>query len=324
MLSVGILGLGTEWETKYRPALQQLRGRICPRGIYDPVLNRAAQAAAELKIAHSGGMLELIGRSDIHAILMLQDGWYRDAALAFCATHNKPLFFSGATTWRISGQTHRQEARESTAAMIMPALRLRYTPATSRLRELMATRLGHPVEIRLALEPPDSDQRGPSDFPAQPMLVAELFDWCRYVVGARAKFVDSTNRESSDPATASVRLHFRQDPGSLPGAIATLDLGTLTAGEAVVAGARFTAHVTCEHGNAIISSDQQITWEHGGATTTENLEGEREPAVVMLDLFCRRVVGGLVPVPTDDDLETAQRTMMAANESRVSGRPVRL
>ncbi len=69
----------------------------------------------------------------------------------------------------------------------------------------------------------------------------------------------------------------------------------------------FTATIQCERGTAKLRGTQEITWTHAEDQRTELLEGERDGMVVLLDLFCRRVMGGLVPIPTIDDLITSAR-----------------
>lgn len=61
----------------------------------------------------------------------------------------------------------------------------RVAPATTRLKELIATELGHPKLIfchhRLALPKGQSGQGQPGYWAVR-KVIAEIFDWCRYVV----------------------------------------------------------------------------------------------------------------------------------------------
>ena len=50
-----------------------------------------------------------------------------------------------------------------------------------------------------------------------------------------------------------------------------------------------------------------MTWESAGKREIESLDSERAAVEVMLDHFSRRVVGGLIPVPTLDDFCRASR-----------------
>ena len=58
---------------------------------------------------------------------------------------------------------------------------------------------------------------------------------------------------------------------------------------------------------AVLEGPQEMMWHPGGGESAgerivESLAADRPDVEVMLDHFCRRVVGGLIPVPTLDDL----------------------
>ena len=66
---------------------------------------------------------------------------------------------------------------------LMPEFSRRYTPATSRLQELMATQIGPPQSIRVRTRLPHPQglievpgQASPKDF------LVGLIDWCRHVI----------------------------------------------------------------------------------------------------------------------------------------------
>jgi hypothetical protein len=56
----------------------------------------------------------------------------------------------------------------------------------------------------------------------------------------------------------------------------------------------------------------------------ESLLSERSDVEVMLDHFCRRVVGGLIPVADLGDVRRCYRLARAASESMQTGSPVHL
>ena len=59
----------------------------------------------------------------------------------------------------------------------------------------------------------------------------------------------------------------------------------------------------CEAGSAELSSTSQISWQLNSAEPThETLHADRSEEEIMLDIFCRRVVGGLVPVADMSDI----------------------
>jgi len=53
-----------------------------------------------------------------------------------------------------------------------------------------------------------------------------------------------------------------------------------------------------------------------GMTCEESLDAERNETEVMLDHFSRRIVGGLIPIPTLDDVLRAIDVLVEAELSR--------
>jgi hypothetical protein len=59
----------------------------------------------------------------------------------------------------------------------------------------------------------------------------------------------------------------------------------------------------CERGTAEMASETQIRWQSNSLDPVEEtLASERTKEEIMLDIFCRRVVGGLIPVADLNDI----------------------
>ena len=59
----------------------------------------------------------------------------------------------------------------------------------------------------------------------------------------------------------------------------------------------------CESGSAELSSTTEISWQSDSAESIrETLTVDRSEEEIMLDIFCRRVVGGLIPVADLNDI----------------------
>lgn len=59
----------------------------------------------------------------------------------------------------------------------------------------------------------------------------------------------------------------------------------------------------CERGRAELSATSRISWQLDSVEPThETLNADRSEEEIMLDIFCRRVVGGLVPVADLNDI----------------------
>lgn len=337
MVNVGILGLGPDWETRHRPALETLRGRIHVRSVYDPVFNLAEQAANGCRASAAPGIQALLEQPDVRAILLLDTAWYGHHLLEMLCESDKPAYIAGGLGVDITRLRRFHERASSRGLTLMPEFSRRYTPATSRLQELIATELGPPHH--LVIEAPASPVETPSVPDAvtqQPgclrsELLVELFDWCRYIlrtppVSLRADLPESDDdggvsspsmtvefrrpRTGSDPPRAELHLVSRsaerpEESGPPPGRTVSYD-------------------IHCERGSASIQSPADISWSTGSEVRTESLQTERSETEVMLDHFCRRVVGGLIPVADLGDVCRSLHLALAAEESHRTGRKVML
>jgi predicted dehydrogenase len=72
-LRVGVIGLGRRWG-RYRRALTA-RGSVRVRAVCDSSVAHAERQAAELGCQAAGGVMELVERADIDAVLVLDPGW---------------------------------------------------------------------------------------------------------------------------------------------------------------------------------------------------------------------------------------------------------
>ena len=190
MLNVGLVGLGPEWEHRYRPALARLERRLAVRSVHAAIPSRAEQAAVELGCDVSQGLLSLMEREDVQAVLVLDTGWYASVPAQFACQVGKPAFLASRIAHRVQDTDQLVRCAAQTGVTLMPDFGHRYTPATSRLRELIATRLGPPQRLVVDVTPScDSEIINPpaegsclSDCVRDVLAVA--VDWSMNLVGA--------------------------------------------------------------------------------------------------------------------------------------------
>ena len=71
--------------------------------------------------------------------------------------------------------------------------------------------------------------------------------------------------------------------------------------------------IACDRGSAEIRSASEVAWQVGDQRLeSETLTSDRSEHDIMLDLFCRRVAGGLIPVPDYFDVSNALRIVEQA------------
>lgn len=156
--------------------------------------------------------------------------------------------------------------------LITPGLRLRYLPATLRLRELIATEMGdvHSVVINLGSQWPQW----------------ELIDWSNWITSTRSRRSDREVQVSY--TSENVPPEKGRPENSQP----------------------TQAVIECEHGTAEWTPDSNsssLRWRSHNQSDWSAVDTSRDRAAedVLLDLFFRRVAGGLIPLPSVDDVEAA-------------------
>jgi predicted dehydrogenase len=331
MVNVGIIGLGPVWETRYAPVLKKLCGRIRVCAVYDPVASRAQQAAADFDAEPSQGMLALLERPDVKAVLLLGCDWHGRVPHSFILASRKPAYISGSLgeDLQLLGRLH--ESALANGLTLMPEFSWRYTPATGRLQELLATRLGRPRRICIeAVAPrPEDPQIVPGQGPGVDFLVG-LFDWCRYILRAAPQSLQAApaspgpEETGGDCRSRAITIAFRATAGDPPVAELRIHEGGPAGNGASNHCSPAKFQVTCERGEAVLESVAQISWSGEAGTATESLVSERSTVEVMLDHFCRRVVGGLIPVADVADACRSIHLAQAVEQSLRTGLPIPL
>ena len=366
MLDVGIIGVDQEWE-RYRPIMSKLRLPLRVQAVYDPVRARAERAAERLQAHVVTGLQAMAKRSDIQAILLFNADWMGHELLQLLLRSEKPVFvnpwfFAEPKTY----QTLHEQAAQ-TGLPVMPTMWRRFTPATMRLRELIATVLGPPVAIRCSV---DWSIPRPSVVECEELV--GWLDYCRtlfrvYPSAVTQRTLDthsqeitasfgaapgqqlatlrietSGNQSSSDEAHAAAADNLpaqptdssaiKRDSDEVPTRIEQIASGirswstnqesrqliTRPESQALI-------EIECESGCAKVQSRVELSWQAKteaseilGEVNAEVLVSERQEHEVMLDLFCRRVVGGLIPIADFNDLHHAAKLLVKAFEVKTT------
>jgi predicted dehydrogenase len=275
------------WDESCREAVQQAANRLVVRAVYDVVPAKAEQVAKERAAAIAPSLTNLFERSDVDAVIVLETAWQDWYALDLACRFHKPTLLFGP--WKNDvprlEQAHRS-ARDA-GVLLMAAFPRRHAPSTIRLRELLATKLGPPRSIAVKIA-------GTED-PGCCQLVG-LIDWCCSVLGRTPAGI--TASDVSDSAHRIV-MQFAQ-----PDKAASIDWQRGEADESL--------QIECRDGTATIAGDREIVWKNGAQETRDSLASDRSSTEIILDQFCRRVVGGLVPVADLSDVLRSVRLAQTA------------
>ncbi len=335
MINLGIVGLGPVWESRYRPVLDKLRHRVRVRAVYDPIASRGEQVASEFGAVPYQGVSALLTQSDLRGILVLDTSWHGNALLHFVRKARKPAYIAGSLGEDWNELLELRSLVESEGLLVMPEFSRRFTPATCRLRELMATRLGRPRHISIHAVPPAADARDavPGQAAGTDFLVG-ILDWCRYVVRSAAVRLEATPLPADAPVSEvpqggsrSIAIEFAEgrDLGRRPTVTLELHSPPPPDSQGVAGTSRVCFTIGCERGDAVIEGPAEIRWTLSGEEgTTESLTADRSEVEVMIDHFCRRLAGGLIPVADISDVCRCLRLVHAAKESHSKRAPVQL
>ena len=336
MLAVGLVGLGSDWESQQRPALNRLRHRLRVRGIYTAVASRADPVAEEFECVPCASLRMMAERSDLHALLVFDPGWKSDLPAQMAGQAGKAAFYLPAASLTSGAVQRLADLATQANVTLTPGLTWRYLPATLRLRELLATQLSKPHQIEMRLRPlSDLNANDRARMTARPI---EALDWCHFIAGTpcidqRWDIEQQSDRGESDPLRSQHRPIQPDAPAPAAEGISPPDAefwqrtfcfrAPASGGPAPVVKIMAppavwqVPHTICAveslslqtvHGRARLLAADQIAWSCGAeAEQQESLSEERSPIELLLDHFSRRVVGGLVSLPTFDDLAQAWR-----------------
>jgi len=224
----------------------------------------------------------MLDHPGVKALLVMETGWVREWAIAWATARQMPVFVASPVDADLPGMASSLADQEADGAVIVPGSLLRATPAALRLRELVATKLG-PIQ-RIEIELPS----------AHDSQIIGMIDWCRSLVSST---VSQIARETTADGPLFIMSCGRRSPLTPP--VRTEIRILSTAAQPLV------ARVACEGGEAELTGESQIRWRTDLESADESLEGDRPAEQVLLDLFLRRVVGGVVPVPSWADLHAA-------------------
>jgi len=333
-LRVGIVGLGPQWESRYLPALRLLADRFEVRGVCEQVTHRAERAAAAVGAVAVEGFRTLVARDDVDAILYLADQWYGATPIFAACDYGKAVYSAISLPFDPQeSQLLRRRVDESGIAFVAELPR-RHAPATVRLKELIATRLGRPRMLfchrRIPLSDPgqSAPQRDP-DHESRDLM--ELVDWCRYVAGVEPTSVVAVRHAEKPGSTLDdyrmMSLDFSQAGPPGDGAIAQISCGYYMPRqweEAVGFRPPPALQVVCDDGIAFIDLPASLVWFDTAGRHQESLESDRPVGEQMLLQFHRSVTSLVRHLSGLDDALKAMEIVRAASQSQADGCRVKL
>lgn len=328
-IRVGLVGLGDHWNERHRPALLALSDRFEVRAICCQIAERSRNVAKEFKAVAVDGFRALMERDDIDAILALAPDWVGPLPIVAASEAGKAVYCSTALDLAPEQSQQIKQRIEKSGVAFMAEFPRRYSPATLRLKELIATRLGKPKLLfchdRLAVESQLDKWRRGEYCPLVWRHMTEQIDWCRYLVDAEPASVLSAAYDSKDPSKSFYQMVSLEFPENKLGIkpMAQLSLGHYIPNkwkEALSFRRPASIQVCCENGMAFVDLPNSLVWFDDAGQHTEALETEKPVGEQMLSQFYRSITS-LVRNQTDlNDAYRAMNVVLLSNESIRTGK----
>jgi predicted dehydrogenase len=338
-LRVGLIGLGDQWQTRHRPALRALSDRFDVRAVCCEVNEKSRMVAEEFKAVATDGFRSLVERDDVEAVLALSPEWYGSLPILAACEAGKAVYSSAALDVSPSQALEIRTRIEKSGVAFMAELPRRHAPATIRLKELIATRLGKPRLLfcheRMPMELQSNSLRRGDYCPLVWRYLMEQVDWCRYLVGREAESVFSAIHEQHDHTTdlfyQMVSLNFSPFPTgeSLAGVSpqAQISVGHYIPqrwADALSFKRPSSIQVVCERGIAFVDLPVGLTWFDEAGQHTELLDTERSVGEQMLLRFHRAVTSFVRKTKDSEDAYRALKVVVNAHESAKTGNRISL
>ena len=329
-LRIGLIGLGDQWESRHAPALRALSDRFEVTAVCCEVFTKAKRVAEQFNAVPIPSFRSLIRREDIDAILYLSPQWYGSLPILEACEHGKAVYSSAALDVTPGQALDIRTRIEGSGIAYMAELPRRHSPATIRLKELIATRLGKPHLLfchqRMPAESQADWRRRGQHCPLVWRNLMELVDWCRYLVDADPVSVLSSIHDRHDSQKdlfyQMVNLEFAQTDDNNMRPMAQLSVGHYIPqrwADALSFRRPPSVQVCCENGMAFIDLPSNLVWFDDAGQHNESLESERAVGEQMLDRFYRAITSLIRRTTDPDDAYSAMQIVVKAHESARTG-----
>lgn len=302
------------------------------RAICCDVPHLGEQAAREFHAVAEDGFRSLCARNDLDAVLVLSADLYGHLPIFAACESGKAVYTAAALDIHNPAEAVSVRERvEASGVSFMAEFPRRLAPATVRLKELIATRLGQPRLLfchrRSTVPAAPTPHRPRRNRPTILREMMEEVDWCRYVVAKEPQSVVGI-RHLYDPNDGSedyqmMSLAFAADGNAGAGPVAQISCGRYLPAhwpEAIAFRPPAALQVCCERGVAFVDLPNTVTWFDDAGRHMESLEDERPIGERLLMQFYRGVTSLLRKSSDLDDACRALDIVLAAQQSFVEGK----
>jgi predicted dehydrogenase len=326
-LRIGLLGLSNDWQTRYLPAIRTLQDRYELAGVYCPISAFAETVAREFETVRYDGYRKMLQQDDIDAVLMLESQWYGALPILAACDYGKAVYCGSEIDFDPQQAAAVRQEVDKSGIAFMAEFPRRFAPASLRLKELIATRLGAP-QILFCHKRLTCDPEGHRGKPLQAKVdreLMELIDWCSFIVGRKIRSVQCVQHQRFNQVSSELQTDYRSmsvdlsAPDSPLGTtVAQISCGTYFPNawhEAIAYRPPAAVQVCCEKGLAFVDLPHGLVWFDEAGRHQESLDTERAVGQQLLTQFHRAVTSLVRKMGDLDDVYQCLRALQAARES---------
>lgn len=274
---------------------------------------------------------------DVDAVAILSARWFGALPILAACDYEKAVYCAASIDLDAEQAGMLRERVRKSGIAFMAEFPNRLAPATLRLQELIATRLGAPkMVICNQRDTTDCDRGAESGNGRDASMrhLVEMVDWCRYVMGREATSVVGAAchqmQGAKDEDYSLMTLDFSaaddtEENGPRCGPMAQVAYGRYVShkfSEAAAFRRPADMQVICESGIAFIDLPATLVWFDAAGQHTESLESERPVGELLLMHFHRAVSSLVLKTASLEDAYRAMSLVIAARESHREGRRV--
>ena len=262
--------------------------------------------------------------------------WYGPLPVFAACDHGKSVYCGAALDIDDPAQARQLRQRvEQAGIAFMAEFPRRLAPATLRLKELIATRIGAPKLLfchrRSSIEPGAPQARRGRNCPTMLREMIEQVDWCRYVASMEPTSVVGIEHGTIDSSDGDdyrmMSLDFSPQGKLGEGPIAQISCGRYMPElwpEAVSFRPPAALQVCCEQGVAFIDLPSTLIWFDAAGRHMESLDSERPVGERLMMHFYRAVTSLVRKTDDADDAYRRSSVVLAARQSFDTGTRVYL
>jgi predicted dehydrogenase len=266
---------------------------------------------------------------------MLSEQWYGALPIYAACDAGKAVYLGAALQLELDEAVKLKRRVEESGVAFMAEFPRRQAPATLRLKELIATKLGEPRLLFCHRRTPVQDkptQKGKGLPKANDNRdLMELVDWCRYVVGREPSSVVGLMHNAT-PGAPDADYKMMSLDFSGPGAPGTEVIAQISSGyympscweEAVSFRPPAALQVACANGIVFIDLPASLIWFDRAGRHQESLDSERPVGEQLLAQFYRAVTSLVRNTSGLEDAYRALTIVLAAIRSHQEGRRLTL